>query len=97
MTERTFVGRADPLGHVAVTESHREDGSPVDRCVRLSEGTPISEGEEGCLRSARSIVISARTHVTTGFSLATNSAHSREGGKPASLILGPRVRADDLD
>lgn len=67
MTEHLFFGRADPLGHVALLESHREDGVIVDRCVRISEDVTVSHADECCLRSARSIVLSARTQVATGF------------------------------
>jgi hypothetical protein len=66
MTEHLLLGRADPLGHIVLVENHGHDCS-LDRCTGIPEDISMPSAEEPCLRSARSIVLSVRTHVITGF------------------------------
>jgi hypothetical protein len=63
MAERlTLLGRADPLGHFFLPEDHSENH--VDRCgCGLDEAPREQHDVDTCLRSAKSIVISSRTHV----------------------------------
>lgn len=62
MAERlTLLGCADPLGHFFLPEDH--GNSPKDRCGCGLEEAPWEEQDnDSCLRSAKSIVISSRTH-----------------------------------
>jgi hypothetical protein len=63
MAERlTLLGRADPLGHFFLAEDH-SDNHP-DRCSCGLDELPWGQHDaDACLRSAKSIVISSRTHV----------------------------------
>lgn len=63
MAERlTLLGRADPLGHFFLPEDHGD--SHTDRCIGGLDDVPWDEHDaDACLRSAKSIVISSRTHV----------------------------------
>lgn len=63
MAERlTLLGRADPLGHFFLPEDHSDNHT--DRCsCGLNEAPWEQHDVDSCLRSAKSIVISSRTHV----------------------------------
>ncbi len=63
MTERpTLLGRADPLGHVYLPEDHSENHTARCGCV-LDQAARDEHDAESCWRSAKSIVLSARTHI----------------------------------
>jgi hypothetical protein len=66
MTELSILGPADPLGHIVLLENHRDDGPVADFRESLSDGEAYVH-EPVHLRSARSIVLSTRTHIPTGF------------------------------
>jgi hypothetical protein len=66
MTELSTLAPADPLGHVVLLENHRDDGPAADLRESLPDGVACVH-EHVHLRSARSIVLSTRTHIPTGF------------------------------
>jgi hypothetical protein len=66
MTEPSTLGPADPLGHIVLLENHRDDGPAADLRESLSDSEAYVY-EHVHLRSARSIVLSTRTHIPTGF------------------------------
>ena len=68
MTESFAVlGRADPLGHIYLSEMHRRDDCMADRRDCMSDDVASTNEDALRARSAKSIVLSARTHVPTGF------------------------------
>jgi hypothetical protein len=67
MTEHPILGRADPLGHVVLVENHQDDGIGAVGCNPMSESVASAHDNELCLRSAKSVVLSARMRVPTGF------------------------------
>ena len=63
MTERpTLLGRADPLGHVYLPEGHGDTHTPQCGCV-LDQAAREEHDVDTCLRSAKSIVLSARSRI----------------------------------
>jgi hypothetical protein len=62
MAERlTLLGRADPLGHFFLPEDHSDSHRDRSNCG-LDEAPWDEHDADSCLRSAKSIVISSRTH-----------------------------------
>lgn len=62
MTERpNLVGRADPLGHVYVPEDHGDVRTTACGCA-MDQRAWEEHDPDSCLRSAKSIALSVRTH-----------------------------------
>jgi hypothetical protein len=62
MAERLTLVRADPLGHFYLPEDHGDGQTARCGCV-LDQASWKEHDVDSCLRSAKSIVLSARTHV----------------------------------
>jgi hypothetical protein len=68
MTDRHEVlGRADPLGHIFLVEKHGSHSRMTDSRDGAGDGFAFANEDEPCSRSAKSIVLSARTRISTGF------------------------------
>jgi hypothetical protein len=68
MTEHLpLVGRADPLGHAYLPQDHQDHNeSRVDSrvaCGSVADAFDMEQDGEFCLRRAKDIALSARTHL----------------------------------
>lgn len=73
----TNLSRPDPLGHIFFLDQLRGDGLKTDYNFSTSDFS-VSGNEDGLgPRSARSIVLSARSHVSTALNA---TAESRGAG-----------------
>lgn len=62
MAERLTLVRADPLGHFYLPEGHGDANTAHCGCV-LDEASWEEHDVDACLRSAKSIVLSSRSHI----------------------------------